>query len=326
MNGWRSCLLGLSLVLACAPLSIRAAEDWPVKPIRVVVPFSAGSGVDTVARAFADGLGPRLKTHVVVENRNGAGGTVGANVVKAAQPDGYSLLFTANPPFLLGPTVQGTTAYDPIEDFVPVAKVAATPMVLIASTSSPFRKFDDLVAAVKEQPGALDFATTGIGTPSHLSIEVIKRRLGLKMEAVHYKDASQAMTDTLAGHVPVYMPSFPAAQALIKSGQVRALAIGSPERSAAAPDIPTLAEVLKAPGLESRVWYGFLAPKGTPPAVVQRLEQEIAAVGRTEAIQAQLMKIGADAAPAGAADFARGMRGDFDDGMKLLRDLGIVKN
>ncbi|WP_218510356.1 tripartite tricarboxylate transporter substrate binding protein [Variovorax sp. dw_308] len=325
-----------SCVRACARFSIPAAllalagvvaaqGDYPTRPVHLVVPFAAGSGVDLVARGLAQRLGEQTKTAFIVENRDGAGGTLGAVAVAKATADGYSLLFTASPPYAVGPAVQGSSAYDPNSDFVPVSKVAATSMVLIANNDAPFKSLAELASYSKANPGKLNYATTGIGTPSHLSVEVIKERLGLNIEPVHYKSAGQAMTDTIAGHVPLYMPSYPAAQAYLQAGKVKGLAIGSPMRAAGAPDIPTLAEALKQPGPEIRVWYGLLAPKGTPRAVVDRLASEVAKAATAPEIVALVSKMGAEPLLVGPADFATQIRAEVTSSRQLVQKLGIAE-
>ncbi|MGJ7511183.1 Bug family tripartite tricarboxylate transporter substrate binding protein [Variovorax sp. GT1P44] len=325
-----------SFIRVCARLSVQgvltaglglaaAQIDYPTRPVHIVVPFAAGSGVDLVARGIAHRLGEQTKTAFIVENRDGAGGTLGAVAVARAAADGYTVLFTASPPYAVGPVVQGGSAYDPNGDFEPVSKVAATSMVLIANRDTPFKSLAELASYSKANPGKLNYATTGIGTPSHLSVEVIKERLGLNIEPVHYKSAGQAMTDTIAGHVPLYMPSFPAAQAYLQSGKVKGLAIGSPTRAVGAPDIPTLAEALKQPGLEIRVWYGLLAPKGTPRAVVDRLASEIAKAAAAPETVALINKMGAEPLLVGPAEFATQIRAEVTSSRQLVQRLGIAE-
>jgi len=325
-----------SLFRACARVAVQglfvalagvaaAQSDYPARPVRVVVPFAPGSGVDLVARSFAQRLGEQMKSAFIVENRDGAGGTLGAITVSKANADGYTLLFTASPPYAVGPAVQGSSAYDPNSDFLPISKVAATSMVLIANKDAPFKSLAELATYSKANPGKLNYATTGIGTPSHLSVEVIKAKLGLDIEPVHYKSAGQAMTDTIGGQVPLYMPSYPAAQAYLKAGKVKGLAIGSPARAAGAPDVPTLAEALKQPGLEIRVWYGLLAPKGTPNAVVERLASEVAKAAAAPEVVALINRLGAEPLLVGPAEFSTQIREEVTSSRQLVRKLGIAE-
>jgi tripartite-type tricarboxylate transporter receptor subunit TctC len=300
-----------------------AQGGWPAKPIRIVVPFGAGTGLDVVARGFADRLGEQLKTSVVVENKEGAGGTVGALAVARAPADGYTIVFTAHAPFAVAPFMQAGGGYDPVSDFSPVAKVAQIPMVLITGANARFRNFTEMAAFAKANPGKLDYASSGIGTPSHLHMEVVKRELGADIVAVPYKSTAQAMSDVIGGQIPLYMPSFPAALPQIKAGQVRALAIGSAKRSTVLPDIPTMGELLKQPGLEASVWYGFLAPKGTPAEVVARLHAEVAKAAATPRIGELMNKLGAEPVMVAPREFAQQIQRDADTSRKLLQSLGV---
>jgi tripartite-type tricarboxylate transporter receptor subunit TctC len=300
-----------------------AQGGWPTRPIRLVVPFGAGSGLDVVARGFAERLGEQLKTSVVVENKEGAGGTVGALAVAHAPADGYTLMFTAHAPFAVAPYLQAGAGYDPVSDFAPIAKVAQIPMVLITGGNSRLRSFADMAAFAKANPGKLDYASSGIGTPSHLHMEVIKRELGIDINAVPYKSTGQAMTDVIGGQVPLYMPSFPAALPQLKGGQVRALAIGSARRSPVMPEIPTVAELLKQPGLDASVWYGFLAPKGTPVEIVTRLHAEIVKAAATPRIGELMDKLGAEPVSVAPREFVQQIQRDADTSRKLLQSLGV---
>ncbi|NML44349.1 tripartite tricarboxylate transporter substrate binding protein [Ramlibacter sp. G-1-2-2] len=317
-----------ALAVATAALGLAGAAlaqgGWPAgKTVRVIVPFGAGTGLDVMARGFAERLAEQLKTAVVVENREGAGGTVGALAVAHAPADGYTLMFTAHAPFAVAPYLQSGAGYDPVNDFAPVAKVAQIPMVLITGANSRFRSLADVAAYAKANPGKLDYASSGIGTPSHLHMEVIKRELGVDIAAVPYKSTGQAMTDVIGGQLPLYMPSFPAALPQMKAGQVRGLAIGSAKRSPVMPDIPTLAELLKQPNLEAIVWYGFLAPKGTPPEIVERLHAEIAKAEAGPRMKELMDKVGAEAAPAAPREFAQQIQRDAEASRKLLASLGV---
>jgi tripartite-type tricarboxylate transporter receptor subunit TctC len=316
-------MLAGAIVAGVLSTTAFAQADWPSKPVKIIVPFGPGTGLDVMARGFAERLSEQLKTPVVVENKEGAGGSIGALATAHAPADGYTIMFTAHAPFAIAPYLQAGSAYDPTSDFTPIAKVALIPMVLITGRGSSFMNFNDVVAYAKSNPGKLDYASSGIGTPSHLNVEVIKRELGLDIGAVPYKSTGQAMSDVIAGHVPLYMPSFPAALPHIKGGQVRALAIGSSKRSSVVPEIPTVAEVLKQPGLEASVWYGFLAPKGLSPEIVNRLYAEIAKAAASPKFSEMFNKLGAEAVMVGPREFGQAIAGDADRSRKLLQALGI---
>lgn len=315
-------VLVLATVVSLLPFSSWAQQPFPSHPIKVIVPFGAGTGLDVMGRGYAERLSEQLKVPVLVENRDGAGGTVGALAAARAQADGHTIVFTANAPFSVAPLLQAKS-YDPIADFAPIAKVAVIPMVLITGAQSPFKTLADVVAFGKANPGKLDYASSGVGTASHLAMESIKHRAGIDIKAVPYKSTAQAMTDIIGGQLPMYMPSFPAALGQLKSGQVRALAIGSAKRSTVMPDIPTVAEVLNQPDAEASVWYGFLAPKGTPQAIVERLSAEILKAAGSPQITALVEKIGAEAAPGGPRVLATQIQRDIDESGKLFRSLGI---
>ncbi|HSW17614.1 MAG TPA: tripartite tricarboxylate transporter substrate binding protein [Ramlibacter sp.] len=320
MNHSRAVLLALAAF--CLPAAVSAQQQFPSHPVKIVVPFGAGTGLDVMARGYAERLTEQLKVPVLVENRDGAGGSVGAVAVARAKPDGYTIVFTANAPFSVAPFIQAKT-YDPLTDFAPISKVAVIPMVLITGAKSQFKTLGDMVTYAKGNPGKLDYASSGVGTASHLAVELIKARGGVDITAVPYKSTAQAMSDIIGGQLPLYMPSFPAALGQLKSGQVRALAIGGLKRSSVMPDIPTLAEVLKQPDAEASVWYGFLAPKGTPQGLVDRLNEEIAKATGTPQIAALIEKIGGEVALGGPRDLQAQIQRDVDESGKLLRALGI---
>ncbi|VTU30663.1 Bug family tripartite tricarboxylate transporter substrate binding protein [Variovorax sp. PBL-E5] len=321
----------LSRVLAGAMAALALAGGacaqtaWPSRPIRIVVPFGAGSGLDVMARGFAQRLGEQAKVAVVVENKEGAGGTIGAVAAMRAPADGYTLLFTANGPFAVAPYMQEAATYDPASDFTPIAKVALIPMVLITGKNSRFQRFEDVVTEARAHPGKLDYASSGVGTPSNMNVEVIKRKLGLDIVAVPYKNTGQAMTDLISGQTALYMPSFPAALTQLKAGQARGLAIGSARRSRLMPDIPTVAEVVKEPGLEASVWYGFLAPKDLPPELAERIHAEIAKAAASPQIVALTATLGAEPVLVGPREFREQVRHDAEESRKLLQALGVKR-
>lgn len=318
----RRWVLGALTWLALNPSAL-AQDAWPHKVVKIIVPFSAGTGLDVVARGFAERLAEQTKATVTVENREGAGGTIGAIAGARAPADGATLTFTAHAPFAVAPYMQSGATYDPLNDFVPISKIATIAMVLITGRDSAYRQFDDVAREAKASPGKLSYATTGIGTPSHLNVEAIKRDLGLDIVAIPYKNTGQAMSDVVGNQVPLYMPSFPAAIPMLKSGQVRGLAIGSTRRSALMPDIPTVAEVLKKPGVESGVWYGFLAPRGTPPEVVQRWHDEIARAAATPQVKEMFARVGADAVLVGPQEFRQQLQRDAEQARRLIEALNI---
>lgn len=308
-----------SATLLLAPAS--AQTPYPARPIKLIVPFGTGSGIDVVARKLGEELSARLKVPVVIENREGAGGTIGATVVAHSAADGYTLLFAANPPFAIGPALLKNDAYKAADDFVAVARVAATPMLLVASPKAPFRNFRDMASYVRAHPGEVNFATAGIGTPSHLGIAILEKNLDARLQTVHYKSVNQATQDTISGQVQLYMAALPAAIGQLSSDQFVPLAMGSPARNAAYPAIPTLAEALGRKDVELVVWYGLLGPRGLDPRIVKTLEGEVQKA--VPSMSQFLSKQGIDPAYENSEAFSRRVRADLKSGLDQLSDLGV---
>jgi tripartite-type tricarboxylate transporter receptor subunit TctC len=311
------------LVLASALAAGAAqAETYPDKPIRIVVGFGPGSGADTVARVIGERLAERLKVAVIIDNREGAGGAIGTAGVAKAPADGYTLLLGAST-MTVSPHLQSGVTYDAVKDFVPIVKVAELPLLLITSPQSPYKTLKEMVAYAKEHPGKLSYATSGRGSPSHLSVELIRQATGIDVVAVPYKNVGQAMTDAIAGTVSFYFPALPGALPHVKAGKVRALALGAVQRSAKLPEVPTLAEELGVSGLEVITWYGFFAPSGTPREVTARLATEVAKVLESAETRDKLAATGVDVAVAPADAFAAIVRADSARYGTLVRDLGL---
>lgn len=317
-TGWVSALaFGLAVMAAPAP-----AQTWPEKPVRIVVGFGPGSGADTIARIVAERLAERLKTPVIVENREGAGGAIGTASVAKASADGYTLLLGASP-MTVSPHMQSAPTYDPVKDFAPIIKLAELPLLLITNPNAPYSSVRELVSYARQNPGKLSYATSGKGSPSHLSIEMIRQATGIDVVAVPYKNVGQAMTDALAGTVSFYFPAIPGALPQVKSGKARALAIGAVKRSSKLPAVPTLAEDLGIAGLEVITWYGLFAPAGTPKEVIARLHNEMARVMEMPETRDKLAATGVDVSVLSAEDFGAQVRADSARYGKLVRDLGL---
>ena len=317
-------ILSATLVLAASGFlstHVLAQTEYPSRPIRVIVPFGPGTGLDVVARRYAERLAEHLKTSVVVENRDGAGGTVGTVAVAKSPADGYTLLFNASPPFAVAPSVQPSASYDPVADFAPIARVAVIPMVLIASQNAPFKSFQEMVSYAKANPGKLSYASSGFGAASHLFTEAIKDARNLDILDIPYKSTVQAMTDIVGGQIPLYLPSLPAALSQIQSGRVRALAVGTPKRIDSMRDVPTMAEALERPGFQATVWYAFFAPAGTATAIVTRLNAEITKTTGEAQIVDALGTLSAAVSLAGPAELATQIRAEVDEGRKLIEAL-----
>jgi tripartite-type tricarboxylate transporter receptor subunit TctC len=311
------------LCLCCFPMAAAIAQTtYPDKPIRLVVGFGPGSGADTIARVVAERLAERLKVSVIVENREGAGGSIGTAFVAKAPADGFTLLLGASP-MTVTPHMQAAPAYDPVKDFVPIIKVAELPLLLITSPNAPYKTLKELVSYAKQNPGKLSYATSGLGSPSHLSVEMIKQSTGIDVVSIPYKNVGQAMTDALAGTVSFYFPALPSALPLVKAGKARGLAIGATKRSTKLPEVPTLSEELGTGGLEVIVWYGVLAPAGTPREITAKLHSELARVMEMLETRDKLSATGVDVSVANSEEFAAQVGSDSARYGKKVRELGL---
>ena len=279
----------LALLLALAALGVQA-QSWPQKPVKVIVPFSAGGNTDSQARIVSERLNALLGQPFVVENKVGAGGAIAADFVAKSAPDGYTLFFAASPQFTL-PLVQKVN-FDPFKDFAPISIVGTNPFVLGTHVSVPATTVKQFVDYVKAHPGQLNFASAGAGTVTHLTAALFLARAGLEMTHVAYKGGAPAVADLVGGQVQMY---FGNASELIQhsqSGKIRLLAVSSAKRTPQLPDVPAIAETY--PGFSTSTWNGYLAPVGTPPPVIERLAQAVAAAVREPATAERLRKIGVE--------------------------------
>jgi tripartite-type tricarboxylate transporter receptor subunit TctC len=263
------------LLAATAGLALPAtAQAWPARPIKLVVPFPAGSSPDLIARVVAEPLGPALGTTIVIDNRPGAGGNVGTGLVAKAEPDGYTLLLGQSGPISINPAVYKDLRYDPVRDFAPITMTTAYPYILVVNAKLPVKSLQEFIALAKSKPGSLNYGTTGIGAANHLVTELFSGKAGLKMTHVPYRGTELAVADLVAGQVDVVFGDPISVLPHMKAGTLRALAVTSRERSAVAPEVPTVAES-GYPGFDAIAWHGILAPANTPPIIVKKLNAEI---------------------------------------------------
>ena len=313
------CTLGLSLAVmpACAQ------PDYPARPVRLIVPFSAGSAADTVGRAIGDELSKLIGVPVVIDNREGAGGSLGNAAVAKANPDGYTLLMGTS---LMAMSVHMASPplYDAVKDFVPIARVGAIPLVAVAASNAPFKTWPELIAYSKANAGKINYATSGKGSSSHVYTEMLKREFGFDAQDVPYKNVGQAVTDTATGINHFFLANLPPTRALIQAGQLRALAVGSKQRLASFPEVPTFAELTGRPDLEMALWYGFFAPAGTPPGIVSRLNRDLLKAADTPSVRARLAINGGVPMPGSAAELATQVRADNLRFRSLMKELGLV--
>ena len=313
----------LSAALAaylCAGLA--GAQDYPNKPVRIVVPWPVGGVTDIGARILAEKLTENLGKSFVVDNKPGANGFIGTELVAKAAPDGYTLLFVSTTTHAVAPALYRKLPYDPIKDFEAVSQVTFAPTIAVSPATSPYKTLADLVAAAKANPGKLNYATYGAGGSSQLAATLFMQAAGIEMTAIPYKGATPAVTGLMSGETDVFFDSIPSSLSHVKSGRLKALAVTGLERVPAAPEIPTLAETY--PGVVYTVWQGVEAPAGTPKAVVDKLHAEILRVTNSPDVREKMLKLGAIAVGSPTpADFARHIATEKDKLAALIKRAGI---
>jgi tripartite-type tricarboxylate transporter receptor subunit TctC len=313
-------LIATCLFLFAPPL--HAADSYPVKPVRFVITFPPGGPTDTIVRLIGQRLTDAWGHPMILDNRGGAGGIVGTEIVARAAPDGYSFLVGTAGGMTINPALQPKLPYDPFRDFAPVGMLVNNPQILVAHPAVPAKSLKELVALAKAKPGQLNFASAGTGTATHLGLELLKITAGLDAVHVPYKGGAPAVTDLIGGQVQLLWVSIPSVLPHVKSGRLRALAVSTAKRSASAPDIPTVAES-GYPGFEYSNWNALFAPAKTPSAIVTKVNGAIVKVLGEAEIAQKLSSQGADPAPGSPEDLARYMRTDFERWKKVIRNAGI---
>ena len=316
-------LTALIVGLASIGLSMPAASaaDYPTKPIRIVVPFPPGGTTDILARAVAQKLSETWNQQVIVDNRPGAGGNIGADLVAKAAPDGYTLVMGTVGTHAINPNLYRKMPYDHVKDFAPIILVAGVPNVLVVNPSLPVHTVRELIDYAKANPGKLNFASSGNGTSIHLSGELFKTMANVQMTHVPYKGSAPALADLLGGQVQLMFDNLPSSLGLIKGGKLRAVAVTSTTRAAALPDVPTIAES-GLPGFEASSWFGLLAPAGTPHDIVAKLNGVIAAWLATPDAKDKLLAQGAIAAGGSPEAFAKHIDSETSKWAKVVKASG----
>jgi tripartite-type tricarboxylate transporter receptor subunit TctC len=312
-------VLAFVLVLGFS-LNAFAQDPWPTRPVRFILPFPPGGGTDILGRLIAERLSAGLGQPVVTENRGGAGGNVGAEAAARSAPDGYTIVLVA-PSLAISPTLYTKINYDPVKDFAPVSLVATVPNVMVTQPSMP-GQLQEFIAAVKAKPGALNFGSGGAGTSNHLAGELFNIVTGAKLVHIPYKGVNLAMQDVLAGNVHLVFIGIPAAAPHIKAGRLKALALVAPQRSAALPDVPTVAEA----GLrefEVTTWYGVLAPAGTPRPIVTRLNAELVKVMHSPELKEKLAATGTEPRTSTPEEFAAYIKSEIAKWSEVIRKAGV---
>ena len=316
-RGLAAGFIGGLLVVTAATAS---AQDYPARPIRVIVPFSPGGAVDGPMRIVAQELGKRLDQQIIVENKPGAGATLGTEIVARAPPDGYTLLL-ASQTNAISASLYKALSYDPIEDFAPISLIGREPGVLVVHPSLPVKSFAEFVTHVKERPGKLDYASSGNGSGQHLFMALLLSSTSLQMNHIPYRGSGQATTDLLGGQVMVSIPGTAGMVGHIKAGKLRPLAVTGSRRSPQLPDVPTVMES-GVPGYEAYVWMGLLAPKGTPQSIIDRLHRELMQAIATPEVKTYMANAGIEIVGSTPAEFGRFFRAEKDLWAKVVRDTG----
>jgi tripartite-type tricarboxylate transporter receptor subunit TctC len=312
----------LSCILAALLAAPAWAQSWPSKPIRVMVPFPPGGSTDIVARIVAQKLEKPLGQALVIENRGGAGGTIGAAIGAKAAPDGYFLTFGSTSTHVVAPAVYPKLDYNPAKDFAPISLVAVTPYLLAVNPNVPAKNVQELVALMKAQPGKLNYASAGVGSTTHLAMEMLKNVSGTYALHIPYNGNGPAGTALVAGQVEILFGSLPAMLGHTRAGRVRPLAVGTPKRSPSLPDVPTVAEQGYA-GFDASLWLAFFAPAGTPQPIVERLHREIVASVAQQDTRDALDKAGAEPITSTPAELAAMIRDGVGKYAKVVKAAGI---
>lgn len=311
--------LAVALALLLPPLAF--AQGYPSRPIRLVVPFPAGGSTDVVARLVAQRLGDALKTSVVIDNKPGAGSILGTDFVAKAAPDGYTLVVAANPAIAPGPLMRSGMPYDPLKDFVHIALLGTFPNGFVVRADYPARTMAEFIAMARTKPGAINYASAGVGSSGFLSGEMLKQIAGINMVHVPYKGSAPAITDMIGGQIDGMFESLVTATSYIKGGKLRLLAVTSEKRMKKFPDVPTTGELV--PGVSGGAWFGISAPAKTPADIVQRLEVELKAVMNATDVQARLSDLGMTPLPLTGADYVSFIQNENQKWAPVIKAGGI---
>ena len=299
--------IGIALAAILALLSeLAIAQSYPTRPVRVIVPFTPGTGMDIIARNVAPKLSERVGQPVVVDNRPGASGNLGAELVARAAPDGYTMMVSGNP-LVTSPHLYGNVPFKPLTDFSPISLAAWGTLILVTHPSAKIGNLSELVTRSKASPGRINYGSPGIGTPHHMSMELLKDRTGADLTHVPYKGTAGAFTDLLGGQIATMFIPIHVGLQFVKGGKLRALAVGSGKRHVSAPELPTLQE-LGIKGADVDMWYGFLAPRGTPRPVISKLDGELRVILDTADVKAAFSAQGMQAASSTPGEFAALMK------------------
>jgi tripartite-type tricarboxylate transporter receptor subunit TctC len=317
----------VQILAACAALAAGAplgAQEYPVKPVRIIIGFPPGGATDLVSRLMAPKFAGLLKQQFIVDNRPGANGVIGSDLAAKAAPDGYTIHLATVGSLVLSPAT-GKVPYDPIKDFAPISQAVALQNIFIVHPTLPVRSMKELIALAKAKPGALNFASSGAASPGHLAGELFKNMARVDLVHVPYKGGGPAMIDLIAGHIEIFVAVISTATPQVKAGKARALAVTGPKRAASLPDVPTVAEAALK-GYEATNWYGYVVPSATPRAIVERLHQATVTVLGMPDVRKALLDQGIEAAPSSPERFAAYVRSETAKWTKVIQAARIRVN
>jgi tripartite-type tricarboxylate transporter receptor subunit TctC len=319
---FRFAAASVAVLIMLAAVGGAGAADYPARTVTLVVPYPPGGGVDAMARVVAAKLSDALHAQFIVDNRPGAGGTIGTRAVAQAAPDGYTLLLGHTGTISIDPSLYVHAGYDPRKDFAPIGLVASMPVALLANPSFPAKSIADVIAMAKEQPGKLNLGTSAVGTGGYMCAELFKTEAGINVAIIPYKGSAPVMNDLLGGHVPVAFSVLPPALGNIQAGKLRAIAVTSKKRFSGLPDVPTFDEA-GMPGFEAVLHYGLLAPAGTPKEIVDKLNTELRKLVDNPDVQKQIHNEGGDPLTSTAAEYAADIDREETKWGGLVRRLGL---
>lgn len=322
MSLFRPLVLTVAATLAFIP-GVRAQNvDYPTRPISLIVPFSPGGGNDIMARLVGERMSRTLGQQVVVENRPGAGGNIGSRQAAHSAPDGYTILLAFTGTIGINPSLYANLGYDPNKELTPIGSISTTPAVLVVHASLPVHNLSDLIAYAKAEQGLVNYASSGVGTVTHIATEMLADAAGIELKQIPYKGTGPAISDLLGGHIKVMMPPIPAVISQLNAGVLRAIGVTSPERSPLLPDVPTLSEA-GLPGFSSEQRYGLLAPAGTPKPIIDRLNKELRAALADETVRARILEDGATPRPDTPEEYGAAIARDQKTWGGIVRKLGL---
>ena len=311
----------LTSLLLCILSNVALAQTYPSKPVKIIVAFSPGSATDILARVVAEQFTKSMGQPFIVENKPGAGGSVGTAGAKDAPPDGYTLVAAGSGPFAINPGIYAKLPYDPLKDFELIGNIVMTPQAIVVGAQTPYKSVKDLVAAAKAKPGEIAYASLGNGSTSHLTMEAFQLATGVKMNHIPFKGSSDAQTQIMGGSVPLMSDTVPGVLAQVKAGKLRAIGVAIPKRSQFLPDVPTIAEQ-GYPGFESVGWIGLAAPAKTPQPILDKLNAEIRKMLQDPAVKERFAQLAFDPVGDSREQFTAFVKSEIAKWTKVARDSG----